>query len=70
MNDHRVGVLTPSAKECAVRSTAKRLLLAWLIVFALAPAAMASLFSPFSFSFFNSALNGVFLFPFRLGGCF
>lgn len=56
-----------------MRSKAAKLVLAWLIVFALAPAAFAQfggLFSPFSFSFYNGFLNSFFLFPFAVGGCF
>ncbi|MCK4658964.1 MAG: hypothetical protein KAV82_05525 [Phycisphaerae bacterium] len=47
----------------------RKLALAVLIVGTLTHAAMADLFSPFSFSFANSFMNSVFLFPF-LGGCF
>ena len=53
-----------------MRPKAKRLVLVTLVVGTLAHVAMADLLDPFSFSFANSFLNSVFLFPFRMGGCF
>lgn len=53
-----------------MRSRSRKLLLALLIVGTLAHVALADLLAPFRFSFANSFLNSVFLFPFRLGGCF
>jgi len=52
-----------------MRSRTKKLLLVVLMIGTVTQVAMADLFGPFSFSFANSLLNGVFLFPFRLGGC-
>ena len=50
--------------------TVKLLLIVW-VVGAFAQVAMAGLFGfdAFGFSFANSFMNNVFLFPFRLGGC-
>ena len=52
-----------------MRARAKKLMLVILLVGAVTQVALADLFSPFSFSFANSFLNSVFLFPFRLSGC-
>ncbi len=51
-------------------SRTKRFLLIVLLVGTFAQVALAGLLSPFSFSFANSFMNSVFLFPFCMGGCF
>ena len=53
-----------------MKSRTKKLLLVMLFVGTFAQVALADLLSPFSFSFANSFMNSVFLFPFRMGGCF
>lgn len=52
----------------AMKSTICRLLLIAFVVCATADVALAGLF-PGAFSFANSALNAVFLWPLRIGGC-
>ena len=51
-----------------MKPTVCRLLLIAFVVCATADVALASLF-PGAFSFANSALNAVFLWPLRIGGC-
>ncbi len=53
-----------------MKSKAAKLLLVLWVVGAFAQVALAGIFSPFSFSFANSFMNSLFLFPFRMGGCF
>ena len=53
-----------------MKSRTRKLLLVMLIVGTVAHVAMADLLSPFSFSFANGFMNNLFLFPFRMGGCF